>query len=358
MRTLKDEIVELIRLEGPIPVDRYMALCLGHPRLGYYTTRDPFGAAGDFTTAPEISQIFGELIGLWAGSAWLAMGSPARFGLVEIGPGRGTLMSDALRALGRALPQAVAALDVRLVETSPVLRARQEATLARADIPMAWHEEVGPALEGPVVVVGNELLDALPVIQQVETPSGLRTRMVGLDADGQLAFGLEGEAGSEPAGALGRIVETPLAADLLVARIAQHLATKGGAALFIDYGSDRPGSGDTLQAVRGHAFVDPLADPGEADLTTQVQFLRVAEAARIAGAHIHGIVTQRDFLIAMGIAQRAEALRRNANTTQAAAIDAAVARLTEDAERGMGRLFKAIAFSHPAITALPGFVSG
>lgn len=359
MPTLARVIAELIALEGPLPVDRYMALCLGHPTLGYYTTRDPFGAAGDFTTAPEISQIFGELLGLWTGQVWIDMGAPAALRLVEIGPGRGTLMADALRAIARALPAMIAALDIHMVETSPVLRRSQQAALARSGRQATWHESVEQALEGPAIVIANELLDALPVKQFVMTATGWHERLVGLGADGALAFGLA----AEPDPAInarmpeGAVIELPLVSDALVRTIAAHLATAGGAALFIDYGSSVPGAGDTLQAVSRHAFADPLLRPGEVDLTTQVDFSRVAAVARAAGAAVHGPATQADFLLALGLAQRAAALRRNATAAQAAAIDAALERLTAMGERGMGELFKALCIAHPAQPAPPGFAS-
>lgn len=193
MNPLAQDLARLIRDEGPISVSRYMALCLGHPRHGYYMKQDPFGADGDFTTAPEISQIFGELIGLWAASVWQAMGAPTSLRLIELGPGRGTLMQDMLRA-ARALPGFHAALSVHLVETSPVLRERQGKTLAASGVTPQWHERIDQALEGPVIVVANEFLDALPLDQFVRTPEGWRERLVGLDGEGLLAFGLAPQA--------------------------------------------------------------------------------------------------------------------------------------------------------------------
>ncbi len=363
MTPLEAELAALIRDEGPISVSRYMALCLGHPRHGYYITRDPFGVAGDFTTAPEISQMFGELIGLWAGAVWQAMGAPKAVRLVELGPGRGTLMTDALRA-GRAVPGFREALSVHLVETSPVLRAAQARALAGLAEPL-WHDAIAPALDGPVIVIANEFLDALPLDQLVMTPGGWRARLVGLGADGGLAFGLAGHAPSpqsSPArgeGAFtvptGTILEQPVAALSVVATVAQHLAQAGGAALFVDYGATRSGYGDTLQAVRRHAFADPLADPGAADLTVHVDFERMARGALQAGAATHGPSTQRDFLLALGLAERAQALAGRAKPEQAAAVSAAFERLTGQGAAGMGELFKVLALSQPAMPALPGF---
>lgn len=358
MNALKAELVRLIADEGPIPVSRYMVLALGHPRHGYYMTRDPFGAAGDFTTAPEISQMFGEMIGLWAAHLWQAMGAPSRFALVEIGPGRGTLMADMLRAT-LIVPGFREAASVHLVETSPALRDIQAATLAGKAEPH-WHDRVEAALDGPVIVIANELLDALPLDQFVMTADGWRERLVGLDPAGELVFGLAGEALSGEASApmtaqAGAVLEQPHAALELVSEVADHVARFGGAALFIDYGSMQSGFGDTLQAMRRHQFVDPLAEPGEADLTVHVDFARMAQAGLRAGAAVQGPVPQRDFLLALGLAERAQALSRKATPEQAQAIGAAFDRLTEIGETGMGDLFKVVALLHAGLPPLPGF---
>ena len=368
MAALKDALVALISEEGPISVERYMALCLGHPTLGYYTTRDPFGADGDFTTAPEISQIFGELLGLWAAQVWLDMGAPAPCRLIEIGPGRGTLMADALRAMARALPACLDALSVHMVETSPVLRRSQQATLAGRAGGVAlhgrisWHERIEQALDGPAIILANELLDALPVRQFVATPEGWHERLVGLSADGSLCFGLA-PGSTAGLGALlpaGTVLEVPHAADALAGTLAAHVASHGGAALLIDYGAAEAGTGDTLQAVQRHRFVDPLAEPGEADLTTQVQFDRVRAAAIAGKARVHGPVAQGVFLARLGLAQRAAALMRNATEPQAAAIAAGAERLAGmegRAPTAMATLFKAIAVADPRIGPIPGFDS-
>jgi len=352
--TLKAEIVDLIRQEGPIGIGRYMALALGHPRHGYYMTRDPFGRDGDFTTAPEISQMFGELIGLWAAHLWQAMGAPPSFRLVELGPGRGTLMGDMLRAT-RIVPGFQEAASVHLVETSPVLRRRQAAALAGRD--PVWHDSVEEALSGPVILIANEFLDALPLDQFVMTPEGWRERLVGIGADGDLAFGLASgrEASLRIAAEAGTIFEQPSLALDIVAQVAGHVAAEGGASLFIDYGSARAGFGDTLQAMKRHAFVDPLAEPGEADLTVHVDFERVGQAALKAGAALHGPASQREFLLALGLAQRAQALSLKADAAQREAISAAFDRLIAPGETGMGDLFKVLALSHGNLPPLPGF---
>ncbi|MCO5091116.1 SAM-dependent methyltransferase [Bosea sp. (in: a-proteobacteria)] len=356
MTTLQAEIAELIRQEGPLPVGRYMALCLGHPRHGYYMTRDPFGSGGDFTTAPEISQMFGELIGLWVAHAWRASGAPARFRLVELGPGRGTLMADMLRAT-RIVPGFREALSVHLVETSPALRARQAATLQ--GVAPVWHKTLAEALDGPVIAVANEFLDALPLDQFVMTPEGWRERLVGLDAEGGLCWGLgacaspdAGEQGTVP---IGTVFEAAHDALSVVTQLAGHVAREGGAALLIDYGSLRSGFGDTLQAMRRHGFADPLAEPGEADLTVHVDFERMGQAALKAGAALHGPATQRELLLALGLAERAQALSLKADAAQRAAISSAFDRLIAPGETGMGDLFKVLALSQRNLPLLPGF---
>ncbi len=366
-RSLKQAIAALVRSEGPITVERYMALCLGHPGLGYYMTRDPFGEAGDFVTAPEISQMFGELLGLWAAQVWFDQGHAGPLALVEIGPGRGTLMADALRAIQRAAPSLLAGARVTLVETSPVLRERQRRTLqgAPAGIGLHWRDSIDSILDGPAIILANELLDALPVRQFVRGADPRREiwheRLVEIDADGSLRFGLSGilPAACAPldAGpcAPGTIVERSPAAQQLVAQVAAHVATAGGAALFLDYGADRSGFGDTLQAVSRHRFVDPLADPGNADLTVQVDFARLRRIAANAGAAVQGPATQAVFLDRLGLRARAQALKARATPEQAAAIDAAVARLTEGGRRGMGELFKALAFTGTDAPPVPGF---
>ncbi len=353
MSALLAEIRDRIALEGPMTVERYMALCLSHPVHGYYITRDPLGSGGDFTTAPEISQMFGELIGLWAAQVWSDMGAPATVRLVELGPGRGTLMRDALRA-ARVLPPFVAAVRVHLVETSPILRARQREALSGIEV--AWHDRVEDVPDGPAIVIANEFFDALPMRQFVRANGAWRERLVGLADDGALAFGLapEPERTIDRAGPEGAVLEWP-AIGLAIARgLGERLSAGSGAALVIDYGHLDTAFGDTLQAVRGHAFADPLASPGGADLTTHVDFAALARAARAGGARVHGPATQGAFLRALGIEARAGVLKRRATPAQAEAVDAALARLAGEGPDGMGELFKAVGFGHPALPALPG----
>ncbi|MGQ3303393.1 MAG: class I SAM-dependent methyltransferase [Phreatobacter sp.] len=357
MSALAAELAALIRAEGPLPVDRFMALALGHPGHGYYTTRDPFGRAGDFVTAPEISQVFGELIGVWAASAWEALGRPPAVNLVELGPGRGTLMADLLRA-ARALPAFAAALSVQLVETSPVLTARQRETLASAGVPCAWHRDLSTVPPGPTILVANEFLDALPIRQFVMTADGWRERVVGL-ADGALAFGLARDpmpvevipAGLRQASP-GAVVEICPAFRALATALADRDAPI--AALFVDYGHVQSAHGETLQAVKGHRFADPLAAPGEADLTAHVDFEAFAAALAGAGLVTGAPVTQRALLFGLGLRERAERLA-GLRPEAFESLRVAVERLINPEPAGMGSLFKAISVaSSPAtLKALP-----
>lgn len=349
---IRDEIAE----SGPIGIARYMALCLGHPRYGYYRTRDPLGARGDFVTAPEISQMFGELIGIWIAAAWASLGSPSELALVELGPGRGTLMADARRALLRVAPGLQAKLH--LVETSPVLRQAQASRLGAAE--PVWHDGIETLPVGPAIVIANEFFDALPVRQFQRTDRGWCERLVGLSSDAsRLVFGLAAEPAGDIAaeGAEGVLLTIPGGALDIVRGLSRRIVDHGGALLAIDYGHVRPGFGDTLQAVSAHRFADPLLAPGEADLTTHVDFAALARAAGGEGARIDGPIDQGTFLINLGLRQRAERLKRCATREQAAKVDAATNRLTASGRRGMGSLFKAMGITHPAMGPLPGFGS-
>jgi NADH dehydrogenase [ubiquinone] 1 alpha subcomplex assembly factor 7 len=358
MSALGDEIKALISQEGPISLERYMALALTHPTHGYYMNRDPFGATGDFTTAPEISQMFGELIGLWAAEIWGAMGGPNPLRLMELGPGRGTLMSDALRA-ARVAPEFRGALDVCLVEASPVLAAVQHETLLTAGVPVSWAGQLSETPDGPAVIIANEFLDALPIRQYVRVQRGWRERLIGLDNSGKLTFGLAAEAETYinvPAQE-GDVLEICAAGHRLMYELGGRLARQGGAALFIDYGHVATGFGDTLQALRGHRMVDPLVDPGEADITAHVDFAAMARSARAAGAAVHGPIDQGDLLKALGLEQRAQALTSRAGIAQAADIEAARARLADKGAGEMGALFKAMVIAHRELPVPPGFLA-
>jgi SAM-dependent MidA family methyltransferase len=314
-------------------------------------TRDPFGARGDFITAPEVSQMFGELLGLWVAAVWQTMRSPAEIMLVELGPGRGTLMADALRA-ANALPEFRAALHVHLVETSAALVARQETLLAEAGVPIAWHQRVEELPDGPLIVIANEFVDALPIDQLVCAEKGWHERRVGL-RDGHLVSGLDPVAlPGLPPGEVGAVMERRDVAPLKT--VAKRLVAHGGAALVVDYGYLEPSFGDTLQALQNHRPVDLLETPGEADLTAHVDFAALAGAVAAAGARIHGPITQGEFLRRLGIEARAARLRQGKDDSARTEVDAALARLTAPAP-GMGELFKVLAFSAPDLVALPGF---
>lgn len=348
--TLADLLAARIAATGPISLADYMADCLLHPRYGYYATRDPFGVAGDFTTAPEISQMFGELVGLCLAQAWLDQGAPAAFTLAELGPGRGTLMADLLRAT-RAVPGFHAAARLHLVEASPTLRARQRQALAGHDV--RWLDRADELPQAPLFLVANEFFDALPIRQFSRDADGWREVMVGL-TDNRLTPGLSAPtrlaaleqrlADTRP----GDIVEICPAAAPIMATIGTRIAQAGGAALIIDYGGWRS-RGDTLQALRGHAFADPFANPGEADLTAHVDFEALAQAAAPA---VHAYTTQGALLTALGIAARAERLARSLTGPALQSHLTATRRLTDAQE--MGTLFKVLALYPAASPPPPG----
>ena len=347
MNPLEHKIQDLICREGPISLETYMALALADPEYGYYMTRDPFGAQGDFTTAPEISQIFGELLGLWSAELWLRAGCPNPVALVELGPGRGTLMKDALRAT-RNVPGFHEAIHVTLVETSPVLRAAQAKTLEGAHPRIGWASDVSDLPSMPVLVLANEFFDALPIRQYELRNAQKFERLVGLDDTGHLTFVLDKNPyGGALDGREGSISETcPIGIEIMTA-LSTHIASRGGGGLIIDYGDDA-GEGDTLQALKAHAFVDPLTDPGAADLTAHVRFSALADAAQEAGLVTQGPITQARLLGGLGLEARAHDLLRQANPRQAQDIESAVKRLIDPSPKGMGALFKVLAFRNPA----------
>ncbi len=332
-----------------------MALALGHPRHGYYMTRDPFGLAGDFVTAPEISQIFGELLGLLAAMTWQALGEPTELALVELGPGRGTLMADALRA-ARALPGFTACLDVHLVEMSPVLQKAQAETLRDSGKQPVWHASIDTLPEDrPLILLANEFFDALPIRQFQRLGPEWRERLVGIGADGALALGLDRNPapGLTLEGPEGAVFETsPISIDIM-RKIADRLSRQGGMLLAVDYGHAKFSFGETLQAVRRHRFAPVLGNPGEADITAHVDFSSLAIAAKRAGALAHPVLTQATLLDRLGIRHRAEILKRNAENP--AEVDAAVERLAGTGGQSMGLLFKALAITSSDLGPPPGF---
>ena len=351
------KLKEQIKREGPIDVGQFISACLWDETDGYYATKAILGRAGDFITAPEISQVFGELLGLWAAVVWQQMGSPDPINLVEFGPGRGTLMADALRAMGR-VPGLEDALNVVLMEASNPLRELQKTALAKSRARLGWTE--GFPLDGgrPTILLANEFLDVFAPDQSVKTGEGWRWRAVGLDAEGRFQFTishgtrLRGELGKMwPTAASGSIFED-IASDELAVALTRMAKSQHLAALFIDYGHMAPVLGETLQAVRGHAFEHSLTSPGEADLSIQVDFAAVAQAMTRAGLTVDGPITQAEFLGRLGIIERASKLM-SANPAHAGEIEAGVARLMTP--NGMGTRFKAIGIRSPGVPKLPGF---
>lgn len=350
MTPLASHLIRRIASEGPITLADYMAECLMHPQHGYYSTRDPFGQKGDFTTAPEISQMFGEMIGLALAQCWLDQGRPARFVLAELGPGRGTLMADALRA-ARAVPGFTEAAELHLIETSAHLREIQKKTIAA---PLTHHDSIGQLPPGPLFLIANEFFDALPIRQYQRIDTTWHERQVGLRQEA-LAIGLtapvtvpELEARRDVAD--GGIVEICAPARAITAEIGARIAQSGGAALIIDYGGWQS-LGDTLQALKGHGFDDPLAHPGDADLTAHVDFQALASAA--APASTTPMTTQGVFLERLGITARAQVLAQGLAEDALEAHILAHRRLTHPEE--MGNLFKALAIYPPEGPAPPGF---
>jgi len=356
---LQSEIKKLIKSSGPMPVWRYMELCLTHPSHGYYISRDPLGREGDFTTSPEVSQMFGELLGLWVASVWKAMGSPSLLRLIELGPGRGTMMADALRAL-RVLPPLYQALSIHLVEINPVLREKQKAALSGVRI-IAWHNSLDQVPNGPAVILANEYFDVLPIHQAVKRETGWHERTVEIDDGGKLAFGFAAEPMPRFEVLLPPLVRAaPVGAvfewrsDTEMMKIATRVRDQAGAALIIDYGHVRSDAGDTFQAIARHSFADPLKNPGQADVTAHVDFQALARAAEDIGARVHGPVPQGDFLKSIGIETRAVTLMAKASHEVSEDISSALKRLTDSGRGGMGSMFKVLAVSQPSLTSLAG----
>ncbi|WP_119300488.1 class I SAM-dependent methyltransferase [Dongia deserti] len=356
MTSALDLLKRRIAASGPVTVAEFMRIALAEQGTGYYATRDPLGGAGDFITAPEISQMFGELLGLWCVDSWERAGAPDPFLLVELGPGRGTLMADALRAAKVRRPF-LSAMRLHLVEISRPLRALQEQRLG-AFHPL-WHDDLTTLPDGPALIVGNEFLDALPIHQFQMTERGWRERGVDLVNDTlawtllppgpQLALLQAAHKRAKP----DEIAEVCPAALSIASTVGARMAEEGIAALFIDYGPADSAVGESLQAVKAHRFCDPLAEIGAADLTGHVDFAAVANAAREAGARTHGALAQATFLETLGIRTRAALLSAKASEADRSAIAQAMTRLIDP--RQMGSLFKALAISHPDLQELAGF---
>ncbi len=362
MLPLEREIRRRITAAGPMPVGEYMALCLTDPEHGYYTTHDPFGTRGDFITAPEISQMFGELIGLWMAAVWKQMGAPENIRIIELGPGRGTLMNDALRAV-QVMPGFREAIALHLVEISPALEAQQERKLEHLGTPMSWHPTLDDVPKGPAIIVANEFFDALPVNQAVKTETGWHERLIEIDPASHLAFTLARDPIAHFDMLLPAAVrEAPERSifewrdDKVAMDMGRRIADYGGAALVIDYGHADTSVGETLQAVGQHVYVDPLVAPGNIDLTAHVDFQSLGRAVESMGAIRFGPLDQQQFLQRLGIETRATKLKAAAASRAAAAeIDLALARLIGNGRTAMGGLFKAASFAHPSIGAPPAF---
>jgi NADH dehydrogenase [ubiquinone] 1 alpha subcomplex assembly factor 7 len=354
---LARQLIERIKRTGPISVGEYMRACLDDPEHGYYRRMPAIGRGGDFVTAPEISQVFGELVGLWCAVLWQQMGSPDPVRLIELGPGRGTLMRDALRAI-RLVPAFRAAVQVELVESNTPLEAMQRATLGDEGVPMRWMREPEPGTDA-VILIGNEFLDTIPLEQWERRGDAWHERRVGTDPHSALVFTKGAErsdikpSSNTAAPRDGDILESRAEA---LSSLADRLAKLGRplAAIFIDYGHTQPGFGDTLQAVGAHRYQDPLAAPGEHDLTAQVDFAEFADIVRARGLAVDGPLTQAEFLGRLGIIERASRLM-DANPSKAGEIEAGVLRLI--APGGMGSRFHAVGIRSVDVPPLPAFAA-
>lgn len=357
MTGLRNKLRARIAADGPLSVAQYMSVCLSDPEYGYYSTREPFGTEGDFITAPEVSQMFGELVGAACLSAWEALGAPDRFELVELGPGRGTLMADLLR-VAALRPDFVKAARLNLVETSERLRQVQGEKLSRAPLSPAFRDRVQDVPDGPLLLVANEFFDALPIHQFVRTANAWQERQVGVNEAGDLIFGIGAAALPEAAvpaaaqsAAEGTILETQPAANAIAEEIGRRIAAFGGTALFIDYGYLKTAPGDTLQALYKHRYDDVLLHPGEADLTAHVNFEALAAAATKGGAAALPPLTQAEFLLRSGLLERAGRLGSGKSHDDQEAIRDAVERLA--APDKMGELFKVLAVTNSGLTFPP-----
>ena len=357
---LEERLIEMIKLNGPMTVADYMVDALSHPHDGYYNTANALGVEGDFTTAPEISQIFGELIGLWLVEAWRAMGSPGDFNLVELGPGRGVLMADILRA-AQLRPEFTKAADIWLVETSGRLRHEQQKRLRRDDLRLHWADAFADVPPGPALIVANEFFDCLPIRQFQHVRGGWRERLVGLDTENKrLSFVLDKTPAPQdlispsPADAKeGDIFEISEARRDFVTDICRVLTEFDGRALIFDYGHMASGLGDTFQAVRRHQYWPPLAEPGRADVTAHVDFEALARIAIEGGAAVHGPTTQGAFLERLGLPVRVDALRQGKPDALAREIEAGAHRISAPSE--MGEIFKVMCLSAPNLPTPAGF---
>ncbi len=353
-------MISHIKRHGPISVAEYMSLALNHPVFGYYQTQEPLGVKGDFTTAPEISQLFGELVGIWCLKSWESLGEPGRFCLVELGPGHGTLMSDLLR-VAKLRPAFIEAADIHLIDASPFLRRKQSKTL-RGVANITWHDNLSKLPKHPLILVANEFFDCLPVRQMCRTDGGWRERGVHTDQNGDLDFvflrvpaqGMRMLDKFEKSASTGDIIEVSPERYNLMHKLAKMISVQSGCGLFVDYGHTSTGFGDTLQAVQNHGYADVLSQPGKIDITAHVDFEVLADAAKEGGAKVYGPIPQSLFLKQMGIENRAQKLMDNTKPQQTNSVQAGLERLI--AGNQMGSLFKVMAISGKGNRPIAGFL--
>lgn len=345
--SLQQKLTRLIQHAGPISIAEYFHLCMADPEFGYYKNQQAIGAKADFITAPEVSQMFGELIGAWSHQVWDNLKKPNKVALVELGPGKGTLMSDLLRA-AKASPEFFNAIELYLIETSTLMREQQKKSLDNFEKDISWLDDISQLPKMPTIIIANEFLDVVPIRQYIKSESIWRERGVGLDDDNQpapLQLAATLDENLMPSGADkepdGSVFETSPAREAIAQDIATHIQTNQGTALYIDYGHAKTGYGDTFQAVKKHKKVDPFENPGFADLTSHVDFERIAFASKLAGAKVSKIITQADLLLSLGLLERAGILGANADKATRQKIQNAVERMA--APDQMGELFKAVA---------------
>ena len=346
---LEEKLIAAIKADGPISVENFMTTCLGDPEHGYYMGKDPFGRGGDFVTAPEVSQMFGEAIGVWLATAWMMLGKPPKINLIELGPGRGTLMADMLRA-AKVVEEFPDAIEVHMVEMSPALRKQQGETLKGLPVNISWLQVFEQVPSGPCLIVANEFFDALAMKQIIRVGDNWHERMVELDENDNLTSGMSVEPVAKADvpiwardAADGTIAEFSPQRMAMAERIGAHVKRHGGAGLIVDYGHALSFTGDTFQAVHKHKFVDVLHLPGQSDLTSHVDFQELALGFEAGGATVFGPRTQRAFLVAMGLREREASLRKNAKARERIMVSRQAERLI--GEKQMGNLFKVIAIT-------------
>ncbi|MBL0848846.1 MAG: class I SAM-dependent methyltransferase [Candidatus Liberibacter ctenarytainae] len=356
---LNKKIVDFIKKNGPMTIDQYFLWCLSDPEFGYYTTCNPFGASGDFITAPEISQMFGEMLAIFLVSAWEKHGFPQCVRLIEMGPGRGTMMVDILYAICKLRPSFFSVLSIHMVENSERLKLIQQQQLSSYGEKISWCSSLSDVPQGCTFFIANEFFDSLPIKQFVTTKNGMRERMVDIDCQGELIFsegGQEVERNFLPCVDCGpgMIFETSPYRDCQMKFISDRLACEGGAAVIIDYGHFQSSIGDTLQAVKGHEYYPLLKHSGQADLTSHVDFQRLSSIALSHKLYINGCITQGQFLEGLGIWQRMFSLLRQNAGKKEILLDAVKRLVGESSQQtSMGVLFKVLVVSHKEIDLIP-----